>query len=317
MSGLGDVKGSSSSGVRISKRAPGTEERMMTGTWEPIREAHSIESVAAVVQFPSELNDAMLRKMLRAADANADKMNLPVRETMTGFQLNIGPAGPFAATVPTVDHAPMLGVVFKRNEIESVGGLPTTVAVEEFQLGRQALVYTTVRYDRWRLYKERLAALLSPVLSAALSGANVAHLRLEYRDRFVFSGEVDAANTADLLRVGSELIAPHVFALKQMWHSHTGMFIAAPGAHRRLVQILVDAQDVTTANDQTPRRSISLITGVQDFFRVEGLESSEQETPVLIDQFEALHVASKELFEKMLTDAAKTRVGLMDKEVRS
>ena len=79
----------------------------MTETWEPIREAHSIESVAAVVQFPSALNDAMLRKMLRAADANADEMNLPVRETMTGFQLNIGPAGPFAATVPTVDHAPI------------------------------------------------------------------------------------------------------------------------------------------------------------------------------------------------------------------
>jgi uncharacterized protein (TIGR04255 family) len=288
----------------------------MTGTWEPIREAHSIESVAAVVQFPSALNDAMLRKMLRAADANADKMNLPIRETMTGFQLNIGPTGPLAAAVATVDHAPMLGVVFKRNEIATVGGLPTTVAVEEFQLGRQALVYTTVHYDRWRLFKERLAALLTPVLSAALSGANVAHLRLEYRDRFIFSGEVDAADTADLLRVDSELVAPHVFAQKQMWHSHTGMFVVAPGAERRLVQILVDAQDIKTATDQTPRRSISLITGIQDFFQVEGLESKEQETPVLIDQFEALHRASKELFKKMLTDVAKQRIGLLE-EVRS
>jgi hypothetical protein len=64
----------------------------MTGTWEPIREAHSIESVAAVVTFPEPLNDIVLRKMLRAADANAENMNLPIRETIAGFQFNLPPS---------------------------------------------------------------------------------------------------------------------------------------------------------------------------------------------------------------------------------
>jgi uncharacterized protein (TIGR04255 family) len=281
----------------------------MKGTWEPIREAHSIESVAAVVAFSAPLNDTMLRKVLRAADANADKMNLPIRETITGVQFNIAPAGPLGAVTPTVDHAPMMGVVFKRTEIETVGGLTTTVAAEEFQLGRPALVYTTVRYDRWQFYKERLAALLTPVLEIALSGANVAYLRLEYRDRFTFSGEPAAAEVSELLRKGCELIAPHVYAQKQLWHSHTGMFLEADGVERRLVQILIDANDITMAKDQAPRRSVSLITGVQDFFE-EGLE--DQQVSALIAQFESLHIKSKELFRDMLTEGAREKVGLLD-----
>lgn len=282
----------------------------MTGTWEPIREAHSIESVAAVVAFPSPLNDTMLRKVLRAVDARADKLRLPTRETITGFQFNIGPAGPLMPVTPTVDHAPMMGVVFKRNEIESVGSVTTTVAAEEFQIGRQALVYNTVRYDRWRLYQERLEELLTPTLTAALAGANVAHLRLEYRDRFIFSGEPVSASTSELLRQGCNLIAPHVFSQSGLWHSHTGMFVPAEGTQKRLVQILIDANDVTVADNPAVRRSISVVTGVQDFFEVEGAEVMDQDASVLVAQFAKLHDASKELFKDMLTEAARKRVGL-------
>lgn len=287
----------------------------MTAAWEPIREAHSIESVAAVVAFSAPLNDTMLRKMLRVADVNADKMNLPIRETITGVQFNIALGGPVTPVMPTVDHAPMMGVVFKRTEIENVGGQSATVAVEEFQLARPTLIYTTVRYDRWRLYKERLANLLTPVLDVALSGANVAYLRLEYRDRFIFSGEPGAAKVSELLREGCELIAPHVFARKHLWHSHTGMFLEVDGAERRLVQILIDANDVTVAGGQAPKRSVSLTTGVQDFFEAEGLETKDQKASSLVARFEALHVASKELFKDMLTEAARKRVGLLDQKV--
>jgi len=250
--------------------------------------------------------------MLRVADANADKMNLPIRETITGVQFNIALGGPVTPVIPTVDRAPMMGVVFKRTEIENVGGLPATVAAEEFQLGRQALVYTTTRYDRWRLYKERFAGLFTPVLDAVLSGANVASLRLEYRDRFNYSGDPTAAKVSELLREGCELIAPHVFAQKHLWHSHTGMFLEADGAEHRLVQILIDANDITISVDQPPRRSVSVITGVQDFFQAEGLETKDQQASDLVARFEELHVASKDLFKGMLTEAAQKSVGLTD-----
>jgi hypothetical protein len=134
--------------------------------------------------------------------------------------------------------------------------------------------------------------------------------RLEYRDRFHFAGEPRVAKVSELLLEGCDLIAPHIFTREDLWHSHAGMFLSADGVDRRLVQIQIDASDVTIAETEGVRRSVSLITGVQDFLEAE--QTKEQQANDIVNQFNALHIASKKLFQDMITEAARKRIGLLN-----
>lgn len=273
--------------------------------WRPFREAHAIEAVATVANFAAPLNDTMLRRALRIADKLAASSDLPIREPISEVMINFKPgAGP-----QLLENTPVTGIVFKRNEIDKdPTGLPLTVPVEELVVHAQNVVFQSRRYTRWSEYKNRCFELLTPVLDALLSGASVAQLRLEYRDRFTFMGKAEEASAKGLLQPGSDYLAPHIFNQTRLWHSHTGMFLDAIGVQNRLVQINIDANDFQSAERAV--RSVSIMTGVQDNFAPPTLEAEDQTAPQLLGRLDDLHELSNGVFKSLITKEIAAEIGL-------
>jgi uncharacterized protein (TIGR04255 family) len=278
----------------------------MAENWQPHREAHAIEIVAAALTFTEPLTDALLRKALRAADGVTARVKLTQRDAIAGLQFNVQPGGS-----PRVESTPTMGISFKRTEIETNHlGTVQTVAVEELAVDRQSLVFRSRRYERWKQFTERANELLQPILSVLLDSTSVQSIRLEYRDRFTHAGKAKEAKTEELLRVGSPLIAPHVFEEPNMWHSHTGMFVDSDSVERRLIQINVDAVDVQLPGNDFMSRSIAIMTGIQDHFRIGGIDDEDQQTAFVVGRLEDMHELSNALFRRLICDEVCNRIGL-------
>jgi uncharacterized protein (TIGR04255 family) len=285
----------------------------MSGIWQPSREAHAIEIVGAAVTLSEPLNDTLLRKALRAADKASAQSQLVERTSLTGIQVKVHQG----VILPTA-ALPANGISFKRTVMEEGPlGNVVTVAAEELVVDRQSVVFRSRRYERWNQFKHMLFELVPPVLDALLGSTAAQSARLEYRDRFTYSGNSSDAPTEELLRKGSPYIAQHVFDAGQLWHSHTGMFVQSEGVTRRLIQIAIDATDIEPAEEDGVRRSVAIMTGVQDDFRGAGIQAEDdQDRDMIMGRFESLHDCSKEFFRKLITDDVATRIGLGPKDDR-
>jgi len=279
----------------------------MSGRWEPRHEAHSIEIVAAAVTFTEPLNDIQIRKALRTADTAAKSVGLVDVTALPGLRLKIQGA---SGVITPSDIAATNGMAFRRNVMEEDESANiVTVAADELVIDRASVAYRTRRYIRWNQFQDALSAVLPSILGGLLDSSAVQSVRLEYRDRFTYSGDATSAPTDQLLRNGSPLIAQHVFGVTLPWHSHMGMFEASDGVDRRLVQVEIGATDVDRAG--TIRRSISIMTGLQDNFRLSAeLEAQEQTTDMIMTRLPGLHSHSKRLFRALITESIAKEIGL-------
>src|SRR4029077_16938573 len=116
--------------------------------------------------------------------------------------------------------AHLAGVKFQRlGIIEDAQGSIGQMTAEEFSIERGAISYRNMSYTRWNAFRAKLRDLAKPALEIAAQGAAVGSIRLEYRDVFLNSGEPAAADVGAVLRSGSKYIAPHIFELRDLWHS--------------------------------------------------------------------------------------------------
>jgi uncharacterized protein (TIGR04255 family) len=272
----------------------------------PFHEAHSIELAAASVNFSEPMTDVVWRRVVRDAEAMCKAAGLTERNVTSGIQITINPAG--MPPQPTQIDA----IVFVRPSTIELpgGGLQKTVA-ESLSIGRTSLTVQTYDYTRWHPFFGRLQLLLTPPLRSALHAVSTANLRLEYRDHFRFEG-TGAPIAAELLRVGSELIAPHVFNNEKLWHSHTGFFEDAEGCDARLIQINVDANDASRIGDAAPFRLIAITTAVQNNLTIsaEPLENEEETAKLQLTMFNSMHDRSKAIFRELISDVTAERVGI-------
>jgi uncharacterized protein (TIGR04255 family) len=288
----------------------------MTALWEPLKEAHAIEAASAIIAFTEPLNDVLWRRTVRNAEELAPPSGLTNRSALSGIQLTIGANNVIAVAGPSAaDGAGQLaGVKFQRLRIteDARGSIGQTIA-EEFSIERGAISYRNMSYTRWNAFRAKLRDLAKPALEIAAQGAAVGSIRLEYRDVFLNSGEPAEADVGAVLRSASKYIAPHIFELRDLWHSHTGMFVSEPGVQRRLVQINVDSIDIANAPGTKPRRAVAITTGVQDNFDPAAdsqLENPSKAADLVVERFESLHDYSKALLGQILTDTMIERIGL-------
>lgn len=289
-----------------------------TMQWLPAHEAHAIERVSLTFHFAEALPAKPFQVLLEQASSiihaagfsgGADEHELsggpqvtPLGGPGIGFQISIGPRADLGMTT-----APKMVVAGRTFQMHVDGQLR-----EEIELRRSHFVHTSQIYGGWEAHRSRVMSLIGESLNRALPLTNLAAIKMEYWDRFVFDGLPMDAVYGDLLQLGSRYLPNFPRGSNQLWHSHVGFFV--PGADRRLVNINVDAVDVTMvpAFNEPPgppqqRRSVGLYTLVQDSIAPAASPGNAEGT---ISTLEALHTTLKEEFAAVITAEAADRISL-------
>ena len=258
------------------------------------------------MNFAEPLNDVVWRRVVREAESRANACGLTARsQARTGFQIMVGP-GPLVGNVPPPPQLDVDAIRFYRSATEE--DTSRLLPAETVTISKGALIYHTMAYTRWEVVSAQLNSMLTVPLGIALEAVLVANVRLEYKDVFKHAIDDSAPLADSLLRPGCDLIAPHVYHRRQLFHSHTGFFEECHGCDQRLVQLNVDANDLA---DQTGQiRTISITTAVQDNFFPD-LEAERTRTATeLISKFDSIHARSGDLFRSVVTDEIAERVGM-------
>lgn len=263
--------------------------------WLPAHKDHAIERVATSFKFREALASKSWQRLLTAATVSFQQRGFNSSDVQVGF----------GQPIPGIQIAMAPGRVFRAitgNEVH-----------EEVTLAADGFVYSTVLYDSWSRYKHRVMELLGIPLDLALSVVDLASIKLEYWDKFVFEGEPEEADYSELLRPASKHLPHFVFKAKQLWHSHIGYFVETGSSETRLINLNVDVLDLSDSQSRpanaspTPRRSTGIYSMAQDGVLKDQSPNKASETTSTLDE---MHTILKEILADVISGQAAQRISL-------
>lgn len=198
-------------------------------------------------------------------------------------------------------------------------GLPITFLSNNqhvtLQIGADGVVWTNTNYVRWQPYIGEFERIVLPLLGDYLDLISISGVKLEYWDRFIWSGDWDNFDAKTLIKTGSRLVAQEAAAKRKQWHSHTGWF-EQDGAFRRLVNANVEVSEIVTEPTIAPRPSIGIYTMITDHANVAGygpVDDSTLDRQFIIDRLENQHLALKDILGHIIDDSMANRIGLFSR----
>ncbi|WP_181171469.1 TIGR04255 family protein [Mesorhizobium sp. B2-5-9] len=259
--------------------------------FDPIYSEHAIERCAWTVAFSQPLPEKLYLSVVRAAGEDATKRGYqPVQyhgiqfNPLTGQVLAGQPGGPVEFVAP--DGAVQLNIT------------------------PQSVTFASTRYVRWQPFFGQVSDW--PLSIAARFGdiVDVGGLKLEYWDRFIWSGDWSDFDPNKLLRADTPYVAPGATRGGNAWHSHVGWFEKNDGAVRRLVNINIDCLDFMLPNTIGPKPSMGVYTMIQDSFFLPGSLQIDVGVNSLKDRSTELHLSLKTLIGSIISDDMQNRISL-------
>lgn len=180
--------------------------------------------------------------------------------------------------------------------------------VNELFLVPNAVTFTTQRYVRWATFQNSFHAITASILARYDSAVNLNSVRLEYWDRFIWTGEWSDLELEKLLRKDTEVLTQKIFAAQREAHCHTGWFDYAD-TERRLFNVNVDVLALGMPHNPTRLDpSVGIYILIQDQSDVENTKKFAGVN--LMDRLEELHVVSKKQMASLLQPGIAKRIGL-------
>jgi uncharacterized protein (TIGR04255 family) len=275
--------------------------------FRPVHEAHAIDQLAVSVQFNAALTDEAMAAVGKSAEPF--KADLPRVVELGGFPIG-GGAGGIAVQGFQIQFPNVLQVNAGRafSRFRDDGSVAAELRVE-----RLAVTYRTTAYLTWRqLWDDNARSYFDVVLPEYAAHAAIASISLSYLDKFYWDGDVADARAPELLRMGSKYVSPFVYDLDDLWHSHTGAFLSADGATKRLLNINVDCNDENRSGEM--KRVVSILTVLTDMFNQPGYSPvswNVSETKTFFwERLNQLHDQSKRALSQVINDAMCRRIAL-------
>lgn len=262
----------------------------MVFDWRPRQLGHAIEQVAFNIQFTEGLSqkvsDRIFKSLERAAEGQG-AVNTQVIQgaTIVNGALTPAPAGVSVSILPG-DLPAFAGSDFN----EQIEALPVGLSV------RSAV------YSDWEAMRQRLRHWLTEPLAICLEFTGVQAIRLEYQDRFIWTGAAGAIQAAQVIRRDTPLVAPHVFDRGDAWHSHTGHFIEGRTVPS-VEQLHIGIQDTP---QQAGTRSMSIMSARED--RVGG--KAELTAEDVFEIADSMHDDLSRLIRQVLTEEALESINM-------
>jgi uncharacterized protein (TIGR04255 family) len=274
------------------------------GHFEPMHAAHAIEQVAFVLQVDRSLEDTQLGEAVAAVQEQFGGAagELPGRADIQTMTFSFGPLGHLGqGPVPTG------GRVYNRTRQD--GTLESELRVE-----RLSIVYRTTAYTRWADIWGRARRYFATLLPVYTQVGTITAINLNFQDKFFWDGDIALCRPAALLRPQSNYVCPHVYAARDLWHSHTGAFSRADANTKRLLNVNLDCLDETATPPQ--RRFVAITTGLTDQLNQSGYTVTALHGADAVNYLDqhlpVLHNLSKDTFRNVINDAMCQRIALDD-----
>ena len=137
---------------------------------------------------------------------------------------------------------------------------------------------------------------------------------LNYIDKFVWNGAIEDCNPKLLMQEGSQYLCNHIFGTRELWHSHTGVFIRVDEYSRRLLNVNINYLDELSPDDQ--KRVIVITTSITDQFNQQNykpyLSSDDNESNIGLvrDHMRDMHNFNKSVLRQLITEQMCKRISL-------
>ncbi|MGE0187740.1 MAG: TIGR04255 family protein [Steroidobacteraceae bacterium] len=275
--------------------------------FEPIHEAHAIEQAALAIQFSQPIDAIRFKEAVNAFRQRFNQGADPVlpgdqqlQHFAIGFQIGgVGLQQPSQAN---------FGHVFNRTSSSGV-------IEKELRLDSASIVFRIAVYTRWADMAKEAKKFLDVLLPFYGYPLSIASLGYTVVDKFVWKGLSGQCDPTLLLRPQSKYVCPHVFDVKDMWHSHTGAFIREDAYTKRLLNLNLDClEEVLPTGDA--RTVISVTTAVTDSFNQPSYQpltpvQPQDVTTFVSSKMNTLHSFSKKVFAETVNDATCKRIALV------
>lgn len=260
--------------------------------FDPIYSEHAIERCAWTVFFTQPLPEKLYGNVTQAAGDGAQERGFqPV--AFRGIQFN-------AITGQVVSGQASGGPV------EFV----TPDGAQQLSITPQSVSFASTRYVRWTPFFGQVSDLPLKVAERFVDVVSVSALKVEYWDRFIWSGEWSDFDPNKLLRGDNQYAAPGAVRGGNAWHSHVGWFERTEGAVRRLVNINIDAVDFLRPNTIGPKPSIGVYTTIQDAFFLPGSLQVDVGIEAIKTRSTEIHNDLKSLLGQIILDDMQSRISL-------
>jgi len=272
----------------------------MSFEWRPRHSEHAIEVMSLGIAFPEplpvRLSQRLQQSVFSRMTADGDSID---RKVIRGIQVTNGAASfeqvGVQLSVPAEGHF-----------------AASTKLSSQVEINPQAIIYRTWAYEKWDAELARMRAWMAEAIDLAASVSSIQSARLEYQDRFSYDGDVEDAPVAQLLRSDCMWLAPHIFSLREGWHSHTGRFIPSTHGQRSVVQLHVDVQDLPFPSPPGVRQTrwIYMMTAFEDRYDFTEIDPDGLNADFLFERSTAMHHKLDDIIKQALTDEACAAINL-------
>lgn len=255
--------------------------------FDPVLPAHAIERCALTVIFDQPLPSKPFGRVV--ADLN-DRLDM----------LRLVPATPGVEL--EVD------IATGRIAVKPQGQNPTYTTPDgasTLHVSPAMVAWQTTRYVRWTPFRGQIDRLIFSMLPKILKVVSIKAVKLEYWDRFVWTGTQADIDPWRLLRKDGGFVVPLAVREGTTWHSHCGWYELPSYVGRRLVNINVDAVDLLQPG-RSPVPSIGIYTMMQQDVRYD--DTSNLKAP--IETVDQLHIALKQLLGSIIESSMVDRIAL-------
>nr|WP_278437082.1 TIGR04255 family protein [Brucella anthropi] len=259
--------------------------------FRPIYSAHAIERCAVSVAFDGALPDKLFANCVNEITAILEQHGMKRDAGSPAFQIDQATGRVISVSE---DYAPATFTSFD-NAFEIV-------------IMPNSIMFSTQRYVRWASFVNAFHNITAHILARFDTVLSYGSLRLEYWDRFLWTGEWDSFDLRKLLKTDTGLVSSAVFEAERECHSHIGWFEYRED-QRRLYNVNVDVLALVSPHNPTrvdPSAGIYILVHDQaDKLNVRKFAESG-----INGRLEDLHKASKAQLSSLLVANLAKRIGL-------
>ncbi|MBB3594347.1 uncharacterized protein (TIGR04255 family) [Rhizobium sp. BK529] len=256
----------------------------------PIFPAHAVERCAITLSFLPELPTKPFEKLIKSAETLSASHGLVPTPRPPAF--NIDAATGQLTTV-------------------QVGG-PSILASPDGQtqlvIVPNAITWQTTQYVRWATFKSQMDGLIQPLLNEYMNIVELGTAKVEYWDRFIWTGDWNDLDVSQLLKDGNDFVPTRVKSALKEWHAHSGWF-DFEDSFRRLTNVNIDV--VGLIREGVHRPTIGIYTMMQDQ-AAENKLSEFGSTPAEA-RLDDLHDRLKDLLSQIIIPEVCQTIGLQKK----